>query len=320
MSAQAAIKQEVLCPLSLSPEVVLLETVRSSDLNRLYQRTIGVDISGETAGFGEIGFYHCPASDLRFFHPMPAGSEKFYEDLQKIDWYYDNEKQEHGFASRWIAETSNVLEIGCGTGRFAQKITSPRYVGLELSRKAKEAAAVDGIPVLTESIEEHAAAHPGLYDVVCAFQVLEHIVGIRSFIRSSLECLKPGGLLIYSVPSAESYMTVARNVALNLPPHHASWWTDRCLRNIAELFGIQLVEIRHDRLPDTEKRWYSQVLILEALKSAVGYRCRSILIDRSPVHRLLSNTAALAARFLEKGFAQGNLLPYGYSETAIYRK
>ncbi|MHB8624488.1 MAG: class I SAM-dependent methyltransferase [Sulfuricaulis sp.] len=281
---------------------------------------MGVDVSGETAGVKEIGFYHCPASDLRFFYPMPAGSEKFYEDLQKFDWYYDKDKQEYAFASRWIGETDKVLEIGCGTGIFAKKIRSPHYVGLELSHKAKEEAATHGVRVLNEFVQVHAATHAGHYDVVCAFQVLEHIVDIHSFVQSSLECLKPGGFLIYSVPSAESYLTVAKNVALNMPPHHASWWTDQCLKNIAKNFGIQVVEIRHDRLADSEKRHYSQVLILEAMKRVFGYHCRSILIDRSPTHRLLWKAAGLAARYLSKGFEQPNLLPYGYSETAIYRK
>jgi SAM-dependent methyltransferase len=252
---------------------------------------------------------------------MPAGSEKFYEDLhQKFDWYYDKDKQEYDFASQWIGETDKVLEIGCGTGVFATKISSPKYVGLELSRKAKDEAAGKGIAVLNELVQEHAATHAGHYDVVCAFQVLEHIVDVHSFIRSSLECLKPGGLLIYSVPSAESYLTVARNVALNMSPHHASWWTDQCLKNIAGIFGVQVVEIRHDRLSASEKRHYSQVLILEAIKGMFAYRDRSMLVDRSAMHRVLWKSAGLAARFLDKGLERGNLLPYGYSETAIYRK
>ena len=319
MNDRVPMKHEVACPLSHSSEVTLLETIRSSDLKKIY-RSMGVDVSSEIAGIAEIGFYHCPASDLRFFHPMPAGSEKFYEELQKFDWYYDKNKQEYEFASRWIDETDAVLEIGCGTGIFAKKIKSPHYVGLELSHKAKEAAAAQGVTVLNEFVEVHAVAHAGRYDVVCAFQVLEHIVDVRSFIRSSLECLKPGGLLIYSVPSAESYMTVAKNVALNMPPHHASWWTDQCLNSIAKTFGLQVVEIRHDRLSASEKRHYSQVLIVEALKGMLAYRDRSTLIDRSPLHRLLWKAAGLAARLLDKGFERANLLPHGYSETAIYRK
>jgi 2-polyprenyl-3-methyl-5-hydroxy-6-metoxy-1,4-benzoquinol methylase len=78
-------------------------------------------------------------------------------------------------------------------------------VGLEFSRKAKEIAFSNGIIIENESIQSHSVAHPAKYDVVCAFQVLEHVSEIRSFIESSIKALKPGGLLIYSIPSADSF-------------------------------------------------------------------------------------------------------------------
>jgi SAM-dependent methyltransferase len=95
--------------------------------------------------------------------------------------------------------------------------------------------------VRTETIAEHAAAHGGAYDLVCAFHVIEHIVEPLAFCRDLLLCVRPGGRLVLAVPSWPSAMTAIPNFALNAPPHHQSWWTIGALRALAERFGL-LVE------------------------------------------------------------------------------
>ena len=57
--------------------------------------------------------------------------------MQNLEWYYMDEKDEYDYAKNFIKESDLVLEIGCGKGAFAQKISTKKYVGLEFSRKAK---------------------------------------------------------------------------------------------------------------------------------------------------------------------------------------
>ncbi len=308
----------VTCPLSRSPNVSLIETLKVSDLVDLYRKDHGIDVTSEFDGLSEIGFYNCPDSHLKFFHPLVTGSEKFYEGLQKYDWYYQDSKSEFNFASQFVKETDRVLEVGCGKGIFAEKIAAKNYLGLEFSQEAKKLAAKRGVKVRNESIQNHAAANPATYDVVCSFQVLEHVSDIRSFIESGIACIKPGGLLIYSVPSADSYISLDSNSILNMPPHHVSWWSDACLKYVAGMFGLRIIAIEHEKLADIHNKPYAAFMALQAIKNFIGLK--NSLLDRSLKYRLSAKVSAWAGKFLEKGLIDSSMLPIGQSVTVVYQK
>jgi ubiquinone/menaquinone biosynthesis C-methylase UbiE len=64
------------------------------------------------------------------------GDSKFYEQLEKFDWYYMPWKWEHEITLSYLDPKKRVLEIGCGTGSFVQKAAdiSGAYIkGLELN-------------------------------------------------------------------------------------------------------------------------------------------------------------------------------------------
>ena len=308
----------IVCPLSGSSNVTLIEQINASDLIKMYNQALQADISKEFGDVKQIGYYHCIDSDLRFFYPMVTGSEKFYEHLQKNPWYYMDDKAEYSYAKNFIKESDLVMEIGCGRGAFSQKISTKKYVGLEFSRKAKEIAFSNGIIIENESIQSHSVAHPAKYDVVCSFQVLEHISEIRSFIESSIKALKPGGLLIYSLPSADSFLSIITNNFYNMPPHHVSFWSDKSLKHIAEIFGMKIVNIEHEKLAEWDKVSWASSIILESLRNWLGVQ--SELVDMSLKYKVLEKISLLTGEVLAKGLINPKVLPEGHSVTVVYQK
>ncbi len=145
------------------------------------------------------------------------------------------------------------------------------------------------IHILNQTIQERAIENSNKYDVVCSFQVLEHVSDVHSFIESSLNCLNPKGYLIYSVSSADSFVTLVQNGILNIPPHHVTWWSDKALFNISDLFGMKLINIYHENLQEIHKDWYASTIAMLALNNFLG-RNHS-LIDRSLEARFLSKVA-----------------------------
>jgi SAM-dependent methyltransferase len=152
-------------------------------------------------------------------------------------------KWEHEIAAQMIRPADQVLEIGSGQGGFLSRLKQSgcSCKGLELNSKAASIARDRGIDVVCESLESHGNENSCVYDVVCAFQALEHIVSLRAFIQSCIDVLKPGGKLIFSVPNSDSFIVRCDDeLVLNMPPHHMNLWNINALIALARLFELRI--------------------------------------------------------------------------------
>jgi SAM-dependent methyltransferase len=97
-------------------------------------------------------------------------------------------------------DVERVLEIGVGKGAVGSILASRySYVGLEPDPESFAAAsALIGGVVLRESEEDFS---DGPFDLVCAFEVLEHVEDDESALRQWQRHLRPGGSLMVSVPA-----------------------------------------------------------------------------------------------------------------------
>ncbi|HEB75049.1 MAG TPA: methyltransferase domain-containing protein [Nitrospirae bacterium] len=306
----------MICPLCHGKDLETIEAVNVKILEKLYKKNFAVDISAFIAG-KELHYILCRGCDLRFFYPQVTGDEAFYNALQKLDWYYMKEKEEFRYAADFISSTDKVLEVGCGKGVFAECIRSPHYTGLDLSAKAKELAHERGVNIEVEPIHVHAERHRESYDVVCAFQVIEHVRDVRSFLQSMVDCLKKGGLLICAVPSEDSFLRYVSNGILNMPPHHVSRWSDKSLHSVAAIFSLQVVEVHHERVTRVHEAWYLSVLVANAIKTIFNIERR--LLDDSIKHRVVTRISGMLGRVLSKGLSD-ELRPNGHTVVAVMRK
>lgn len=126
----------------------------------------------------------------------------------------------------------SLLEVGCGYGFFlaeARKVFG-KVVGMEMSHEAARRAVVEsGAPVAIGGIED---APRGPFDVVAAWEVLEHVTNPIGFLVEAKRRLVPGGWAIVSVPNAGS---LARKVMGSAwpswkPAEHVSHFTEESLR------------------------------------------------------------------------------------------
>ena len=310
------------CPLCHAPLPEPTARVLVRDLDHLYRQRFDVSVRDHFPGVAELRFYTCPVCALKYFDPLVTGSREFYLQLNQQPWYYLEEKSEYRTAASVIPQGAKVLDIGCGEGKFSRSIPECEYVGLERNLPEDQRLAGGRVRIIPEGIEEHAAGHAGVYDAVCAFQVLEHIAGVSTFIERALECLKPGGLLIISVPAADSFISGTVNGVLNMPPHHLTWWPDEALAHISRQYGLELVSIIHEPLEKIHYRRYAFNWALAWLHRLPGLRAasRNRLIDRSFRFRLLTLLLlpVAALRLIMLRMDAGTIA--GHSVVALYRK
>lgn len=106
----------------------------------------------------------------------------------------------------------NVLDVGCGGGILSESMAreGAEVTGLDMGAEPLQVARLhaleSGINVryVQETVEAHAQAHAGQYDVVTCMEMLEHVPDPGSVVRACAALVKPGGHVFFS--------TINRNV------------------------------------------------------------------------------------------------------------
>lgn len=237
-------------PLDPREIVSLLETYQSEKLIADWLRGFDIDISSELRDVKVIRLYQGNSTGLQFFAPDSiAGSSLLYEQLQKFDWFYMEDKWEHREALIDLKTCENVLEIGAATGGFVGAALNAgiNIRGIEINRMAVEDARRKNLPVDCLELETVVAEEKESFDGICSFQVLEHTASPADFIESALKLLKSGGILILSVPNAVSFLQYQYNL-LDMPPHHMTRWREETFKSLEKIFPVKLEKIRFEPL------------------------------------------------------------------------
>lgn len=209
------------CPITGAPATERLQTVPAKLLHDIWRFGIGVDPAPLRRDHGTIGLWRSPCG-LAFFHPAIAGAPDFYRGLFRrvgADAHLARHAATRGdflAGAAVVRPGDTVLDVGCGAGDFAAHVSTARYVGIDTAAPAQRDPRVRVEPL---------HAHAGRYDVVCGFQVLEHVADPLGFARAMLDRVKPGGALVLALPLWPSPATALPNNPVMLPPHHLTWWT-----------------------------------------------------------------------------------------------
>jgi SAM-dependent methyltransferase len=311
------------CVVCGSNSLVDAGDIAAADLVHGYQKRFGLDVFEHFADTAKLSEVRCRDCDVHFFSPIITGKESFYRALAGLAWYYMAEKPEFAIARQFVKTTDAVLEVGAGRGAFAAYCGN-EYVGLEFNPEAAEQARRSNANVIIEPLEKHASAHPGLYDVCCAFQVIEHVADPKQFVTSMAAATRPGGRVIVSVPNEAGLPGGTINDFLNLPPHHVTRWNHRSLGALATAAGLSLEAIESENVAGYHLGWYLAArlckLLAPHLVARPGNRVRLGSIDYALWRALwlLGRSGALVLQpFLQGG---GRLRGRGHTIIAVMRK
>jgi SAM-dependent methyltransferase len=201
-----------------------------------------------------VTMVECNQCKLWHFYPAMSGDSEFYSELTSLSpKYYNQIKWEFGIAKSLILHGNSVLDVACGTGAFLRSINDivGDAVGVDTNPSAVGLAKKAGLKVFEKSIEQFATENTGRFEVVTAFQVIEHIESIMPFLLKAYQCVRPGGILVVSVPNRER-RTHEGFEPLDYPPHHLSRWSDSQLRTVAELLKGDLLRIYKEPITDAQ--------------------------------------------------------------------
>jgi SAM-dependent methyltransferase len=157
------------------------------------------------------------------------------------------------FARGWC-EAVDVLDAGCGVGYGSAYLaeTARRVIGVDRSAEALEYARREYARPNVEYVEGDLLALPfpdRSFDVVCAFEAIEHVDEPSGLLRETARVLRADGTLLVSTPRAELTIREPDN------PFHRVELSRRdfeaLLRErfaVVELYGQRRLQTRRHRL------------------------------------------------------------------------
>ncbi len=211
-----------------------------------------------------FGVVRCPSCDLVFVSPRltSASLQRLYDDVG----YFEGEGSVYGGAGarflqqRWmqgrldLADTelrrpvtgARLLEVGCAYGLFLDVARSRGYdvAGVELSASAAEHARTRlGLSVYSSQLAE--APLDGPFDVVCAWDTLEHVPNPVEFWTAVRKLVADDGVVLFSTPYFSSLPArLLRTRWWTLKPTEHIWhFTPETHRLVAGQAGMQVTRI-----------------------------------------------------------------------------
>ena len=178
-------------------------------------------------------YYRYAAFIKRFKDPLNflAGSSEAYWGVKEA-------------ISRLPAEIKSpvMLEIGSGLGYFTYSLSKAGFniKGIDISETAvNKAKETFGDHYICSGIPEYARDNAGMFDVVIATEVIEHVEDPLEFVDSALLLLRPGGRIILTTPNKSLFPGYAV-WASDLPPVHCWWFSEDSFEYLARKTGTEV--------------------------------------------------------------------------------
>ncbi|MFN8218942.1 MAG: methyltransferase domain-containing protein [Fimbriimonadales bacterium] len=132
----------------------------------------------------------------------PSEYERMYSLEDRYWWFVARRRLALGLLRRFAARGGTVLDLGCGTGVVLGELgeTGPA-VGLDMSPLALGFCRQRGLNGLVLGDGQYLPFARDSFDGLIGLDIFEHIPDDELAFRESFRVLKPGGVLVLSVPA-----------------------------------------------------------------------------------------------------------------------
>ena len=208
--------------------------------------------AGNDVGLMPAELAVCRTCHLGFRSPQPRIEElgALYESGSESAWSADElERRDWELAAGWVNRlgATSVLDVGCFDGGFLGLLPgSVRKAGVEINAAAARRAAGRGVKIVARDLNDLAELNQQ-FDLVAAFDVIEHVHDPSGFLATLANVVLPGGHVIFATGDLEA--ATARIMGSR---HLYSWFLEhisfvspRWVRRAAPRLGFDIVSIEH---------------------------------------------------------------------------
>ena len=169
-----------------------------------------------------------------------------------------------------IGRGKRVLDLGCRSGALTRHLLDGNsVVGLDVDAAALEKASALGIEPLQADVEEPLPLEDARFDAVVAGELFEHLRFPDALVAEIRRVLRPGGVLVGSVPNAfriQSRLRFLRGRAPEDDPTHLRMFSPQALREL--LAGFEDVHLTYvgGRYRRVHPRLFARDLVFRAVR------------------------------------------------------
>ena len=144
-----------------------------------------------------------------------------------------------------INEPKRIIELGCALGHFLYW-TMPYFTevyGVEYSDYAIAQSINKNFKVSKQFFNKHPN---NFFDVICSWDVFEHVPNIEDYIKESNRILKPGGKIILTTPNSKSIsFKLFKEKWIDIaPPEHVLIYSKKSLERLFRKYGFKNIKIQ----------------------------------------------------------------------------
>jgi 2-polyprenyl-3-methyl-5-hydroxy-6-metoxy-1,4-benzoquinol methylase len=244
----------------------------------------------------ELNLVKCTQCDLVYLNPQPLAVEidNIYSEEYFLRWYSTEEKREFSKSFfRGLVEKldllpshgQKLLDVGCGMGFFLEVAREYGWdcKGLDISSYAvqhcRKQLGLDVYHGVLESMNFDKQS----FDIITAFDFLEHITDLSRFLSATRDFLKEHGTFVTLVPNYDNpvflwdkYMCKIKKIPLPNVPEHLTYFTSHTLTSLLRRHNFTLKKMSTIAAND-EAEYLSVRLSPRALVRGVIYNILELL-------------------------------------------
>jgi 2-polyprenyl-3-methyl-5-hydroxy-6-metoxy-1,4-benzoquinol methylase len=207
----------------------------------------------------ELLFLNC--RQCHFVFQYNADNPNFPENISDIETAYLNyfepsraDKKSHSLLLQWIQKNKpgagyQLLDAGCGSGKFVNYMNTQGYksFGIEPSVPVYDHFLKNNSAFECISVINYINKDPGkVFDIITAFDVLEHVKDPVGFLTGIASLLHKDSLLFISTPDAGSFhRRLAGRHWHYFNKYHFSFFSKNTIRLAAKKAGLELLNVSH---------------------------------------------------------------------------
>lgn len=221
-------------------------------------------------------------------------SEKYFKGEEYLDYKADKDFLQKNFKKRlkriqrYHPEISNVLEIGCAYGFFAETLTkqypSVNYFGIDVSDDAISYA-YNVLKQNTQCADYLTLKTDQLYSDIFMWDVIEHLPEPASVIKKASSELKIGGYIYITTGDIDALLPRWQKHRWRLihPPSHLHYFSKKTLSRLLTDSGFEIVQVSYPTIYRSAKQIYFSLFLLNYKnKNGFGYKLKNLFYKCIP--------------------------------------